>query len=218
MLVQIVLFDGFDPLDVIAPFEVLAAGSDAAGGALTLELVSAEGRRDVVSGTCGLLLRATGKLDPDRPGYVVVPGASGPTVGDPDQGAVTIPVLLARFAESAVVPLLRAALHNPDVTVAAVCGGSLALAMAGLIDGRHAVTHHLGMDVLDATGVRAIQARVVDDGDLVTAGGVTSGLDLGLHILEREFGPRVAHAVETLFEYERRGIVWRNAGLAPVTV
>ncbi|WP_405096303.1 DJ-1/PfpI family protein [Micromonospora sp. NBC_01412] len=218
MLVQIVLFDGFDPLDVIAPFEVLAAGSDAAGGALTLELVSAEGRRDVVSGTRGLLLRATGKLDPDRPGYVVVPGASGPTVGDPDQGAVTIPVLLARFAESAVVPLLRAALHNPDVTVAAVCGGSLALAMAGLIDGRHAVTHHLGMDVLDATGVRAVPARVVDDGDLVTAGGVTSGLDLGLHILEREFGPRVAHAVETLFEYERRGIVWRNAGLAPVTV
>ncbi|MGW1059104.1 DJ-1/PfpI family protein [Micromonospora rubida] len=218
MLVQIVLFDGFDPLDVIAPFEVLAAGSDAAGGALTLELVSAEGRRDVVSGTRGLLLRATGKLDPDRPGYVVVPGASGPTVGDPDQGAVTIPVLLARFADSAVVPLLRAALHNPDVTVAAVCGGSLALAMAGLIDGRHAVTHHLGMDVLDATGVRAVPARVVDDGDLVTAGGVTSGLDLGLHILEREFGPRVAHAVETLFEYERRGIVWRNAGLVPVTV
>lgn len=150
---------------------------------------------------------AAAKLDPDRPGYVVVPGASGPTTGDPDQGVVTIPVLLARFAESAVVPLLLAALRSPDVTVATVCGGSLALAMAGLIEGRHAVTHKLGMDVLDATGVRAVPARVVEDGDLVSAGGVTSGLDLGLHILEREFGPRVAHAVETLFEYERRGIV-----------
>ncbi|WP_431922457.1 DJ-1/PfpI family protein [Micromonospora wenchangensis] len=218
MLVQIVLFDGFDPLDVVAPFEVLAAGGDTVGGALTVELVSAEGPREVVSGTRGLTLRATAPLDPTRAGYVVVPGASGPSTGDPDEGVVTIPVLLARVADSAAVPLLRAALDNPDVTVAAVCGGSLALAMAGLIEGRHAVTHHLGMDVLDATGVHAVPARVVDDGDLVTAGGVTSGLDLGLHILEREFGPRVAHAVETLFAYERRGTVWRAAGHLPVPV
>ena len=42
---------------------------------------------------------------------------------------------------------------NPDVTVATVCGGSLALAMAGLLEGRNAVTHHLGMDLLEATGV-----------------------------------------------------------------
>ncbi|MEV4846667.1 DJ-1/PfpI family protein [Micromonospora matsumotoense] len=217
MLIQIVLFDGFDPLDVIAPFEVLAAGADAAGSALTVELVSVEGPREVVGGTRGLTLRATARLDPARPGYVVVPGASGPTAGDPDEGVATIPVLLARFADSAAVPL-RAALDNPDVTVAAVCGGSLALAMAGLIEGRHAVTHHLGMDALDATGVRAVPARVVDDGDLVTSGGVTSGLDLGLHLLDREFGPRVAHAVETLFAYERRGTVWRAAGHLPVTV
>lgn len=217
MLIQIVLFDGFDPLDVVAPFEVLAAGGDAAGSALTVELVSVEGPREVVGGTRGLTLRATARLDPARPGYVVVPGASGPTTGDPDEGVATIPVLLARFADSAAVAL-RAALDNPDVTVAAVCGGSLALAMAGLIEGRHAVTHHLGMDALDATGVHAVPARVVDDGDLVTSGGVTSGLDLGLHLLEREFGPRVAHAVETLFAYERRGTVWRAAGHPPVTV
>jgi transcriptional regulator GlxA family with amidase domain len=214
---QIVLFDGFDPLDVIAPFEVFAAGGDAAGGTLEVELVAADGPRDVVSGTRGLTLRATARLDPGKPGYVLVPGASGPTVGDPDQGVVTIPVLLARFADSAA-PLLRAALDNPEVTVAAVCGGSLALALAGLIEGRHAVTHVLGMDVLDATGVHAVTARVVDDGDLVTAGGVTSGLDLGLHILEREFGPRVAHAVETLFQYERRGTVWRDTGHPAVTI
>jgi transcriptional regulator GlxA family with amidase domain len=116
------------------------------------------------------------------------------------------------------VPLLRAALDNPDVTVATVCGGSLALAMAGLIEGRHAVTHELGMDMLDATGVHAVPARIVDDGDLISAGGVTSGLDLGLHILDREFGPRVAHAVETLFAYERRGVVWRDTGRPPITI
>jgi transcriptional regulator GlxA family with amidase domain len=97
-----------------------------------------------------------------------------------------------------------------------VCGGSLALAMAGLLDGRTAVTHPQGMALLDALGVITVQARVVDDGDLVSAGGVTSGLDLGLHLLERSFGSAVALAVERLFAYERRGTVWRAGGLEPV--
>ena len=204
---QIVLFDGFDPLDAIAPYEVLVAGSEAVGGELVVELVSAEGPRPVVSGTRGLMLNATAQLDPAKPGFIVVPGASGPVEGDPDE-VDTIPVLLARFGETEAVPLMREAMANPDVTVATVCGGSLALAMAGLLEGRHAVTHHLGMDVLEATGVNVVHARVVDDGDLVTAGGVTSGLDLALHLLQRSYGPRVAIAVEELFDYERRGTVW----------
>ncbi|HET7740876.1 MAG TPA: DJ-1/PfpI family protein, partial [Mycobacterium sp.] len=131
-------------------------------------------------------------------------------------GVETIPVLLSRFGRTAAVDLLRKALANPDVTVATVCGGALALAMAGLIEGRNAATHHLGMDVLDATGVNAVHARVVDDGDLVTAGAVTSGLDLALHLLERSYGSRVALAVEELFAYERRGTVWTAAGRTPV--
>jgi transcriptional regulator GlxA family with amidase domain len=203
-----VLFDGFDPLDVIAPFEVLVAGSDAVGGDLVVELVSAEGPRPVVSGSRGLVLNTTAQLDPSKPGYVIVPGASGPIEGDPDEGVVTIPVLLARFGETEALPLMREAMANPDITVATVCGGSLALAMAGLLEGRNAVTHALGLDVLDATGVNVVRARVVDDGDLVTAGGVTSGLDLALHLLDRTYGPRVALTVEELFEYERRGTVW----------
>ena len=207
MHAQIVLFDGFDPLDVIAPFDVLVAGSDAVGGELVVELVSAEGPRPVVSGSRGLVLNATAQLDPSKPGYVIVPGASGPIDGDPDE-VDTIPVLLARFGETDAVPLMRDAMANPDITVATVCGGSLALAMAGLLEGRNAVTHVQGLDVLDATGVNVVRARVVDDGDLVTAGGVTSGLDLALHLLDRSYGPRVALAVEELFEYERRGTVW----------
>jgi transcriptional regulator GlxA family with amidase domain len=207
MHAQIVLFDGFDPLDVTAPFEVLAAGGDAAEGELVVELVSAEGPRPVISGTRGMVLHATAQLDPTRPGFIVVPGASGPIDGDPDQ-VDTIPVLLARFGETAAIPLLRQAMANPDVTVATVCGGSLALAMAGLLEGRHAVTHYLGMDLLEATGVNIVHARVVDDGDLVTSGAVTSGLDLALHLLERSYGPRVALAVEDLFAYQRRGTVW----------
>ncbi|MFF3213274.1 DJ-1/PfpI family protein [Streptomyces sp. NPDC002886] len=227
MHAQIVLFDGFDPLDVIAPYEVLHAGGAASGGAVSVELVSAEGPREVVSGTGGLVLRATGALDPGRAGLVLVPGASG-RVGEPGEAADLeagegawredefIPVLIGRTLTTELPALLKAAMANPRMTVAAVCGGSLVLALAGLLEGRHATTHHLGLDMLDATGAHAVRARVVDDGDLVTGAGVTSGLDLGLYLLEREVGPRIAQAVEELFAHERRGTVWRDRGPAPV--
>jgi transcriptional regulator GlxA family with amidase domain len=52
---------------------------------------------------------------------------------------------------------------------------------------------------------------VVDDGDLVTAGGITSGLELGLWLAGREFGPDVVTRVEAMMEYEARGTVWRTA-------
>ena len=229
MHAQIVLFDGFDPLDVIAPYEVLYAGGTASGGAVSVELVSAEGPREVVSGTGGLALRATAALDPGRAGLILVPGASG-RVGEPgevpdhDAGAggheqdEFIPVLLGRTLTTQLPALMKAAMADPEVTVAAVCGGTLVLAMAGLLEGRHATTHHMGLDMLDATGARAINARVIDDGDLITGAGVTSGLDLALYLLEREIGPQIAHAVEGLFAYERRGTTWRNHGPAPASL
>lgn len=233
MHAQIVLYDGFDPLDVVAPYEVLYAGGTASGGAVSVELVSAEGPRDVAGGTGGLVLRATAALDPARAGLILLPGASG-RVGEPgevpDREAAAgarateagegrqdelIPVLLGRALTTELPALLRTARDNPEVILGAVCGGSLVLAMAGLLEGRYATTHHLGLDLLDATGAHAVGARVVDDGDLVTGAGVTSGLDLGLYLLERTVGPRIAHAVEELFAYERRGTVWRNEGPAP---
>lgn len=219
MHVQCVLFDGFDPLDVVAPYEVLHAGGVASGHAVSVELVSAEGPREVVSGTGGLTLRATAALDPGRPGVVLVPGASG-RVGEPGEDPredETIPVLLGRTLTTPLPELLGKAMEHPEITLATVCGGSLVLAMAGLIEGRHATTHHLGVDLLDATGAHAVHARVVDDGDLVTGASVTSGLDLALYLLEREVGPRVAHAVEELFAHERRGVVWRAEGPSPAS-
>lgn len=228
MHIQIVLFDGFDPLDVIGPYEVLYEGGMAAQGAVSVELVSAEGPREVISGTGGLVLRATAALDLERADMVLVPGASG-RVGEPGEvpeeevGAgerewkqdELIPVLLGRTLTTGLPALLKQAMDDPSITVATACGGSLVLAMAGLLEGRHATTHHLGMDLLDATGAHAVHARVVDDGDLISGAGVTSGLDLGLYLLEREVGPRIAHAVEELFAYDRRGTVWHAKGPVP---
>ncbi|MER8029317.1 DJ-1/PfpI family protein [Streptomyces bauhiniae] len=229
MHAQIVLFDGFDPLDVIAPYEVLYAGGTASDGAVTVELVSAEGPREVISGTGGLTLRATGAVDLERADLLLVPGASG-RVGEPgevpDEEADSreperdelSAVLLARTLTTELPALLGRAMDDPGITVATVCGGSLVLAMAGLLEGRHATTHHLGLDLLDATGAHMVRARVVDDGDLITGAGVTSGLDLGLYVLEREVGPRIAHAVEELFAHERRGTVWRAQGPTPAAL
>lgn len=216
MLAQIVLFDGFDPLDVIAPYEVLGAGGVITDGMLEAELVSAEGPRQVPSGMHLLSLGASARLEPRRADLIVVPGAAGSLPdGAGDVSQDSIPAILARTLDTPLPGLLKEALDRPGLTVATVCGGSMVLAMAGLINGRPATTHHLGLDALAATGVVAIDARVVDDGDLITASSVTSGLDLGLYLLERELGPRVARGAERLFGHERRGTVWRNTGPVP---
>ncbi|MEK3723044.1 DJ-1/PfpI family protein [Paenibacillus sp. FSL H8-0034] len=213
MHVQIVLFDGFDLLDALAPYEVFTAAEMLSGGAITVQLVSAEGIRNVSSGTNGLQIATSGMIDSGKSSIILVPGASGSMVGDGPDSVVS---LLQRASETQLTTLVREAFGKPGITIATVCGGSLLLAMSGMLEGRHAVTHHQGMDALSATGAIPVKARVVDDGDLVTGGGVTSGLDTALYLIERELGPRMAHAVEQLFEYERRGTVWQARGLAPI--
>ena len=119
------------------------------------------------------------------------------------------PLDAARSSSAGTVSGPSPSMARPEAIVATVCGGSLILGIAGLLKGRHAVTHHMGLAVLAATGATVVSARVVDDGNVVSAGGVTSGLDLALHLLERTLGPRIAHATESLLAYERRGTVWR---------
>ncbi|GHH46174.1 glutamine amidotransferase [Lentzea cavernae] len=187
-----VLFDGFDPLDAISPYETLAAGG------IPTELVTVEGARTVPAGLNLLSLEATARLDPDV-GLVIVPGAAA--LQDDEVFALL----------SAGAATIGPALRNTNSLIATVCGGSLLLAIAGLIKGRNATTNHLGLHALESMGVNAIRARIVDDGDLVTAAGVTSGVDLGLHLLERELGAQKALEVEELFAHERRGTAWRAA-------
>ncbi|MBA4538481.1 DJ-1/PfpI family protein [Bacillus aquiflavi] len=212
MNVQIVLFDGFDLLDVIAPYEVFNAAGMYSKEDIIVKLVSAEGERMVTSGVNQLQLQASGKIDLSSKGIILVPGASG-SVDDNEPDS--IPIRIKEATETELSNVLKEAIRKPDILLSTVCGGSLLLAMDGLLEGRHAVTHHLGMGLLQATNTFPVHARVVDDGDLITGGGVTSGLDVALYLVERELGPRIAHAVEQLFEYERRGTVWKAEGNAP---
>ncbi len=215
MHIQVVLFDGFDLLDAIAPYEVFTAAAMYTNEELIVELVTAEGKRMVKSGINDLMIPASGKLDVTRGGIILVPGASGVVDGT---GPDSVPVKLKQATETELSIMLKDALNAPKTLVSTVCGGSLILAMDGLLVGRHAVTHHMGMGLLGATDAIPINARIVDDGNLVTGGGVTSGIDVALYLVERELGPRIAHAVEQLFEYERRGTVWKAVGNAPIEV
>ncbi|MCQ6268604.1 DJ-1/PfpI family protein [Fictibacillus sp. WQ 8-8] len=212
MNVQIVLFDGFDLLDAIAPYEVCTAAAMYSNEEVTVKLVSAEGQRMVTSGVNQLQVQASGKLDLSCKGIILIPRASGSVH---DNGPDSIPVKLQQATETELSNLLNEANKKSDILLSTVCGGSLILAMGGLLEDRHAVTHHMGMDLLSATNAIPVNARVVDDGNLITGGGVTSGLDVALYLVERELGPQIAHAVEQLFEYERRGTVWKDEGNAP---
>jgi len=81
------------------------------------------------------------------------------------------------------------------------------LARAGVTDGRPATTHASARDELRDSRADLVDGRVVDDGDLVTAGGVTAGLDLAFHLVAREFGDEVAATVATQMEYDPQDAV-----------
>ncbi len=213
MHVQLALFDGFDPIDVINPYEIFHTAGMFSGGLVSAEFVSAEGAREVPSGLPSITLTATSTVDVVRGDVVLVPGAAGRLSLDPTVDG-SIASILARAGGTALPGLLREALAGATMTVATVCGGSMLVARAGLADGRPLVTHERGLD-LNGTKAVPVAARIVDDGNLVSAGNITSGIDLALYLVEREVGPRVAHAVGELFRHERRGTVWSATG-APV--
>lgn len=198
MHVAIAVFDGVDALDALGPYEVFGHAHQH-GAELTVKLCTHE-RRETITTSHGLTLvpDESGSLEPDeRPALLVVPGggwASGAETG-------------VRAQTSGPLPAAVAACHEAGSIVASVCTGAMVLAAAGLTDGRPAATHHGAQEDLADTGAVVRDARVVDDGDVVTAGGITAGIDLALHLLERTVGPDTAASVAATMEYERRGPV-----------
>jgi transcriptional regulator GlxA family with amidase domain len=91
-----------------------------------------------------------------------------------------------------------------------VCTGGMILSAAGITRGRPATTNESAHDALREAGAELIEERVVDDGDLITAGAVTAGFDLGLWLVERRWGKPLADAIARGIAYERRGGVWRR--------
>jgi transcriptional regulator GlxA family with amidase domain len=199
MRIAVMVFDGFDELDAIGPLEVLRNAASMGGVDLEVELVCLDGAAEV-TGSHGLRVRPDGRLDRDRTDLVVVPG--GGWNDRAPRGAYA-------EAERGELPAAIAAAHENGAVVATVCTGAMLATAAGLTTGRPAVTHHGALEELRASGAEVVEARVVDDGDLVTAGGVTSGIDLALWLVERHFGAGLAEAVAAEMEHPRHGEVWR---------
>jgi transcriptional regulator GlxA family with amidase domain len=195
MHVQILIYDGFDELDAVGPYEILH------GAGFETELVTLE-PADRITASHRATFVPHAALDP-RPDLLVVPGGGWRTRS---------PVGTWGEYERGVLPVAIANRHGRGSIVASVCTGAMLLAKGGVLDGRPATTHWAAIDDLGAHGVEVhAEARVVDDGDVLTCGGVTSGLDLALHIVERELGEEAATFAARLLEHERRGEVFVSA-------
>ncbi|SEW28233.1 DJ-1/PfpI family protein [Natrinema salifodinae] len=192
---EIVLFDGFDELDAIGPYEVLENGARA-GASVEARLVTLE-ETALVTASHDLRVEPDGTVG--EPDLLLVPGGGWTTANEGVRAAVEDGVLPDAVAERAA----------DGATVASVCTGAMVLAEAGLLEGRPATSHQVAVDDLEDYVETVVDARVVDDDDVLTAGGVTAGIDLALWLLEREFGAEIASAVETEMEHERRGDVAR---------
>lgn len=208
----IIIFDGFDNLDAIGPFEVFnharSFGADINVGLYTLT------SQEVVRSSHGLRIKPDGVLRKvgddqshsanrtdrpvDAPDIVVVPGG-----GWKDKSEVGT----WREAERGSIPEEISRLYDRGSTIASVCTGGMLLARAGLISDRPAVTHHDALEDLSDSGAEVVETRVVDAGDIITAGGIMSGIDLALHLVRREVSAAIAERVAAQLEYEPRGTV-----------
>jgi transcriptional regulator GlxA family with amidase domain len=197
MRIEIVVFDGMDELDAIVPFEVLTNASHFHQD-WDVALVGV-GEPGVVVGSHGMRLEVTETLK--TPGAVIVPGGGwGDRAPQGSRQQVNNGHLPQRLKEVA----------EGCEWVASICTGAMLLAAAGITKGRPATTHHMAHEDLRASGADLkAEHRVVDDGNLLTCGGVMSGMDLSLWIVERELGPEIAARVSKEMEYERQGKLWR---------
>jgi transcriptional regulator GlxA family with amidase domain len=180
MDIALALYPGFTALDIVGPFQTLVDVPGVEAG--------------FVAATAGPVTDHTGRLtlvaarsfaDVTAPDVIVVPGGmvapAGP--GDP------------------VVAWIRA-VHPATTWTTSVCTGSLFLAAAGVLDGVDATGHWAAMDQLAALGAHPAGQRVVERGKVITAAGVSSGIDMGLTLVARLYGDDMARAIQLAIEYD----------------
>ena len=181
MNIAIVLYDKFTALDAIGPYEVLSRLPGA-----TVTFIAPEAG-PVRTDNGMLTLIAERSLDElTEPDILLVPGGPGE---------------VAARAGGATLEWLTHADRTSTWTTS-VCTGSLILAAAGLLDGRRATSHWLALDELRTLGAEAVDERVVFDGKLVTAAGVSAGIDMALALAARIAGDAVAQAIQLGIEYD----------------
>lgn len=180
MDIAFVLYHHMTALDLVGPYEVLARQPG-----VTPHFVAAT--RDAVPCDAGLTLLPTATFDRlDHADIVVVPGSARP---------------FAPLRDERLIGWLRA-VYPTTTWAASVCTGATLLAAAGILQGRVATTHWAFRQVLASYGVDVSAERIVVDGDVITAAGVSAGIDMALRLVALLWGDEAAMVAQLIIEYD----------------
>lgn len=181
MDIAILIYPRFTALDAIGPYEVLSRLPDAK---VTFVAEEAALKRTDTTQLAVLADASIGELP--HPDVVLVPGGPGQA---------------ALMEDGPVHEWLRTA-HETSTWTTSVCTGSLILAAAGILNGKRATSNWQAIEQLRALGAEAIEERVIFDGKLATAAGVTAGIDMALQLAARIGGDQLAQAIQLGLEYD----------------
>ena len=181
MRIAIPLYDRFTALDAVGPYEVLQR----LPGAQITWLAHEPGPVGTDTGQLRIVADAAFEDLPD-PEIVVVPGGTGTN---------------AVLDDERLVGWIRRA-HETSQWTTSVCTGSLLLGAAGVLDGLEATSHWLDIDDLERYGACPTGRRVVEQGKVITAAGVSSGIDMALTLAAKVAGPEIAQAIQLGIEYD----------------
>ncbi len=177
--VGLLAFPNVQQLDLTGPYEVFASMPDTEVHLIWKAIVP------ITSATGLVLMPTTTFADCPQLDVICVPGGGG---------------VNALLSDEETLAFVRTQASTARY-VTSVCTGSLVLGAAGLLKGRRATSHWNAIDFLPAFGAEPVHARVVEDGNLITAGGVTSGIDFGLTIAARIAGQATAETIQLSLEY-----------------
>lgn len=181
MKIVILLYEGFTALDAVGPYEIL---SRVPGCDLAFVAARAGG---VTTDTGFLKVEAPlGIADVDRADVLLVPGGPGDD---------------AVRAHGPTLEWIRG-IHQHTTWTTSVCTGSLILGAAGLLRGVRATTHWAWRDALRGYGAEPLAARTVESGKIVTAAGVSAGIDMALGLVRRIVGDDLARGIQLGIEYD----------------
>ena len=180
MQIAILLFDQIAAQDAIGPYEVMRCVPS-----WKVRFVGAQAGEVRAEGGLGLAVDQTLEQAAE-PELVLVPGGRGSD---------------KLLEDETVLSWLREVDAQTRWTTS-VCTGSLVLGAAGLLEGKRATSNWLFLDHLRKYGADPVGGRFVEDGKIVTAAGVTAGIDMALHLVGREAGPEIAQAIQLGIEYD----------------
>ena len=182
MQIAIVLYPGFTALDFIGPYEVLRYLPDA-----EVRLVWHESG-PVTADSGILVIGATHSFaETPSPDLILIPGGFSS---------------MEHARDEVLLEWVRRA-HETAMWTTSVCSGSIILAAAGLLKGKRATSHWMALSALKALGVTAVgDQRIVQEGDIVTAAGVSAGIDLALWLAGQIAGPDRAKVIQLSMEYD----------------